>query len=279
MSWLNCSGRVSRSPETRRRLIAGAITSAAISGAGYRARALTRGGMLASLMVGTAIATGTGWRGATVLGTFFVSSSALSRIARESDIAAKGSQRDAGQVLANGGIAALAGLGALVVGERRGLEILTGALAAAAADTWATEIGSTSRAMPRTLMHWRRVPPGTSGGVTIRGLAGGLGGATLLGLTATAVGRTRGPGVIVVPMLAGVAGSLVDSVVGELVQERRYCPSCEKATESRVHRCGTPTLHTGGVPGLDNDVVNLACTLTGAGIAALLARQPMARNA
>lgn len=68
---------------------------------------------------------------------------------------------------------------------------------------------------------------------------------------------------------AGVFGSLLDSLLGELAQERRFCPVCDEPTESPVHRCGTMTTHVGGVEGFDNDMVNLACTAGGSGIAGL----------
>src|SRR5438093_5230732 len=44
-----------------------------------------------------------------------------------------------------------------------------GALAAAAADTWATEIGAFSPFAPRLITSGRQVPRGTSGGITVLG--------------------------------------------------------------------------------------------------------------
>jgi uncharacterized membrane protein len=63
--------------------------------------------------------------------------------------------------------------------------------------------------------------------------------------------------------VAGVAGSLADSVLGERLQERRYCPACESYTESRLHHCGTESRHVSGIEGFDNDLVNLVCTAVG----------------
>ncbi|MDQ3547539.1 MAG: DUF92 domain-containing protein [Chloroflexota bacterium] len=252
----------------RGQLGAGAVVSTAISVAGWRARALSGRGAVAATGVGTAIAVGASWPGMVVLGTFFVSSSALSRTQRHGGVAAKGSRRDEWQVLANGAVAAVSALAGGRVDRAFGLSLSAGALAAAAADTWATELGASSRTTPRLILSGRAVPRGTSGGVTSRGSLAALGGAATLGAIAgIVIGSTSGwqrgvrigPGIVV----AGLAGSLVDSVLGELVQERRNCPACNVATEARIHDCGTPTVHSGGVRGFDNDLVNLVCTMAG----------------
>ena len=70
---------------------------------------------------------------------------------------------------------------------------MTGALAAAAADTWATSIGSRSRSRPRLLVGWRPVPPGTSGGITLAGCAGALVGAGLVAAAGAASGGVPSP--------------------------------------------------------------------------------------
>ncbi|HYI14850.1 MAG TPA: DUF92 domain-containing protein [Thermomicrobiales bacterium] len=252
----------------RARLLAGSIVSAAISLAGWRAKALSGRGALTATGVGASIATGSSWPGMVVLGTFFISSSALSRLGSQPEIVAKGSQRDERQVLANGAVAAIAALVGGKVDRALGTSLAAGALAAATADTWATELGAGSQRIPRLAWSGRSVPPGTSGGVTPRGSLASLGGAIAIGIVTVAVvgvadGRSRalriGPGVVV----AGLAGSLADSLLGELVQERRRCPACDVLTEARVHHCGTATVHAGGVRGVDNDVINLACTAVG----------------
>jgi uncharacterized protein (TIGR00297 family) len=251
-----------------RQVVFGAVASVAVSAAGWRANSLTGRGALAATVVGTAISVGSSWRGMVVLGTFFVSSSVLSRSDRNAGVVAKGSRRDERQVLANGAVAAI---GALVGGKAdqvAGLSLVAGALAAATADTWATELGSGSGSVPRLAWSGRAVPRGTSGGVTQRGSFASLAGAATIGVVGTVVvgasdgwlsGLRVGSGVVV----AGVAGSLVDSLLGELVQERRRCPICGVLTESRVHRCGAATVHVAGVRGVDNDLVNVACTAVG----------------
>jgi len=196
---------------------------------------LTAAGAAAALAVGGATVWGMGWRGFGLLLAFFVSGSLLTK---------GGGQRTARQVVANGGVAAAAALlGAWPA--------FAGALAAAAADTWATEIGAFSRTTPRLITSGAPVARGANGGITTLGTAGGvLGAAVMAALTyalaprGTAPGLTNPGGLAVVVAVSGVLGMLLDSLLGATAQgpfEDRW---------------------------LDNDGVNLAMTLAGAGIAA-----------
>lgn len=190
---------------------------------------LTTGGVVAALAVGGATAWGLGWRGVVLLFAFFISGSLLTRLA-----GGAGGQRNYRQVLANGGLAALAAL----LGS---WPLAAGALAAATADTWATEIGAFSPHAPRLITSWRAVAPGTDGGITLLGTAGGAAGACLLaGLTALLFAPP--PAAFRVVLGAGLVGMFADSLLGATVQ--------------------------GQV--IDNDVVNFAATATGAATAFLL---------
>ena len=118
----------------------------------WRARSLTAAGAAAASVVGTLVVIGTGWGGGAVLAAFFVSSSVMSRLSPPPPgLDPKGERRDARQVGANGGPAALGALVALHQ-PSLGLWIVTGSLAAAAADSWATSLGAQGRAQPRRFM-------------------------------------------------------------------------------------------------------------------------------
>jgi uncharacterized protein (TIGR00297 family) len=184
-------------------------------------RWLTRAGAAAALAVGLATIWGFGWRGLVLVLAFFVSGSLLT------PERGGGRRRNARQVVANGGVAALAALAG-------SWPAFAGAIAAATADTWATEIGRHSKRAPRLISTWKQVSPGTDGGITLLGTAGGIAGAAVIAGLSFALGRP-------LPVAAGVIGMLFDSLLGATVQ--------------------------GAVSWLDNDAVNLAATLAGAAVA------------
>jgi uncharacterized membrane protein len=220
---------------------------------------------VAAWVIGTAVLTGTGWAGGAVLAAFFVSSSVLGRLApAPAGLDPKGERRDHRQVAANGGPAALGALLGLHH-PSLGLWIVTGSLAAAAADTWATSTGGWSRTAPRRLLFGAELPRGTSGGMTVVGTVGAAAGALLVAAIGAGVGG--GPALLPVGTLVGFLGMVADSVLGSGWQGRFRCVACDTASEWRVHRCGARTVPVGGLAWLDNDGVNLAATALGAVLA------------
>jgi uncharacterized protein (TIGR00297 family) len=247
----------------------GMVLGAAVGWLGYRARALTGTGAVAAAVIG-AVIFGFGGLGAAILVIFFfVSSSVLTRFKaqRKETIQLdfdKGGQRDAWQVLANGGLAAtcllLYGLGSSPLA----LVGFIGAIAVATADTWGTEIGVLSRRKPRSILTGRFVPCGTSGGITVLGT-----GATILGgLAIGAIGLLILDDWCIVPtgMIAGFLGASFDSMLGASWQVMYFCPICEESTESHpAHYCGSRTEYQRGWRWLNNDGVNFLATVMGAG--------------
>lgn len=258
------------------RLLLGALLAGVVSLAARRAGALDRSGAAAATAAGAA-ATAAGWSWAALLIAYFVATSALSRVGaamkaeRTGDVVAKGGARDWWQVGANGGVFAFAALASAFAGPSWTWSALAaGSLAAAAADSWGTEVGTLARRPPRSILTLRLVPPGTSGGVTLRGSLATIAGAAYIGGAAWAFGWDGRAAAAAAA--GGVAGAFADSLLGALLQIRRRCPQCDVATERGIHRCGAPTEITGGLTWLDNDAVNLACALAGGLLAVLLAR-------
>ncbi len=262
-------------------LIIGFVAAILVAFAAYRVRSLSFSGALAAVGVGTVVFGVGGWEWAALLLAFFVSSSGLTRAfgKRKNELNekfAKGGRRDAGQVLGNGAVAALfAALHGLYPEAVWPWLGFAAALAAVNADTWATELGVLSPHPPRLITDLRRtVEMGTSGGITLIGTLSALAGASVIGALAGLLGPGAGSGSrALVVALAGLAGSLVDSLLGATVQAIYHCPACDKETERHpAHLCGTATIQVRGWAWMTNDWVNLACAVSGA-VMAILAGQ------
>jgi uncharacterized protein (TIGR00297 family) len=258
-------------------ILYGFVLAIIVAYGAYRARSLNRSGAFAATFVGTVIFGMGGLPWAILLLTFFVTSSGLSRAFRKrkaglNEKFSKGHERDAGQVLGNGGLATFfAALHAFYPESILPWIGFAASLAAVNADTWATELGVLNPTPPRMITDLRRhVEKGTSGGVSLFGTLASLLGSVVIAL----------PGVWLSPagMLstndfllitaAGLAGSLFDSVLGATVQTMYYCPTDQKETEQHPrHTCGTETVHSRGWKWLTNDWVNFACGAFGSLIA------------
>jgi uncharacterized protein (TIGR00297 family) len=249
-------------------LVGGTLAGIAAGHASRRGR-LTMGGEYAAFGVGTAAAIGgIGFAGS--LAAFFYGSVLLDdwrsgvKRHRSRTVLPEVRARTAWQVLANGGLFALASIGWGIFGSWQAGLFAFGALAASTADTWATEIGMALKAAPRSVLTWRRVVPGTSGGVSAYGSAAMIIGAFVMALCAVASFTVP----FDIPRLeavfaGGVLGALADSLLGASVQSRRWCDECAEWTERRVHTCGYRSHHRTGLRWVDNDMVNLLATLVG----------------
>ncbi|OLS21966.1 MAG: hypothetical protein HeimC3_33120 [Candidatus Heimdallarchaeota archaeon LC_3] len=145
-------------------------------------------------------------------------------------------------------------------------------LAVMNADTWATEIGIISNKDAHYILNLRKkVPSGTSGGVSISGTISGLLGSYLISFSVVVgfiinnylinLALTYFQYFIVFLTIGffGFLGMLVDSILGGLVQVMYYCPTCENITEATLHsKCGgTITIYDKGIKWINNDVVNI----------------------
>lgn len=254
----------------------GVLFSLVISGTAWWMNALKFSGAWAAFVLGTLIFGIGGWSWSAVLLTFFITSSILSHLFRgkkqkvEAQIE-KGSRRDWAQVLANGGVALFC---VLLRGwfPNSPLPFLaaSASLAAANADTWATELGVLSPKPPRLITTGKIVDRGVSGGVSILGLLAALAGSILIATTGWFFENNLAYFLIVA--LSGFGGSLIDSLLGASLQVVYFCPHCEKETEKHpLHSCGQRTMYQRGWKWLNNDVVNLACTMFAAIFALILA--------
>ena len=241
----------------------------------YKLRALTLGGAAGAMLLGSIVFGIGGLYWVIPMATFFVLSSILSKIGKIRKtilrgITEKGSNRDILQVYANGGVSLITAVLYFYTSYDIFYLMFLGSLAAATADTWGTEIGIFSKVQPRNIITFSVVPTGTSGGVTALGTSGvfvGAGILTLSGLMPITESLMR---IFLIVVISGVLGALIDSVLGAIVQAQYKCPNCGKITEKLVHCENFKTELVAGTKWIDNDVVNLACTTSGALIVLLL---------
>ncbi len=259
-------------------LLIGFLISLFTAYGAHRRGALTQNGAFWAAICGTVVfGLGDGIAGVALVG-FFLSSTWLGKLRRgetaeSSDADAvieKGDCRDGLQVLANGGPAAVFCTLYALTGQTMYLVGGLASLAAANADTWATEIGLRSPSLPRHILTLQAVPAGTSGAITLTGSLGMVGGAAFIGILTW---LEPGQGTLfrtLVVVFGGIFGGWMDSVLGATVQEKRQCVKCGEATEQSRHICGGATLVTEGIAGIDNDTVNALATAMG-GAAATVA--------
>ncbi|KAG2219427.1 hypothetical protein INT45_010618 [Circinella minor] len=93
---------------------------------------------------------------------------------------------------------------------------------------WASELGILNRSWPISIIKFKKVPPGTNGGVSPLGLAASIGGGATVGLAGAIALAIQQPchglpwEIVALGGLAGLGGSLIDSILGATVQRTLY---------------------------------------------------------
>ena len=237
----------------------------------FKLNVLTIDGALGAFIMGLFIFGIGGWKFLLPIVLFFLTSSFLSKILNDKDqnfeSFPKGSRRDLIQVYANGGIPMLISIWWLYDPSEILYIAFLASVASATADTWATEIGIYSKITPRNCISFRKLKPGVSGGVTLFVTIGSLLGAGIISLSGQFFLQSSVQTLLV--LLAGFTGSILDSIIGATVQAIFVCNKCGGETEKSQH-CGNPTMLESGNKMINNDMVNLLCTISGATIVILI---------
>jgi uncharacterized protein (TIGR00297 family) len=148
------------------------------------------------------------------------------------------SGRSASQVMANLGFAGLA----VALAPANWPILALAALAEAAADTSASELGMAFPAKTVLITSGKPVPPGVDGGISLVGTSAGLISTSVIALAGWAAGLIS-PYAAVVVAIAGFLGTMIDSLLGALLERRGW---------------------------LNNDLVNLLSTASAGAIAWIL---------
>ncbi len=213
--WASSPGRLA---------IAGAVTV----GFALLARALrgvSRSGMFAGGAACFLLFAGAGPSAFAALAALFLLTWIATRLGyrRKKDlgVAERGDGRNAWQVLANLAVASLGSVAFGLTGNRAWLFATAAALAEAATDTVASEVGQTRSQSALLITTWKPVPAGTDGGITISGTIAGTAAGVVVA-TVAAWGRMIPHGQLWISAVAGFVGMLADSVLGATLQRRGW---------------------------------------------------------
>jgi len=222
-----------------------------IIGAGVAAsiifRKLTVAGSLTGGCLAGLLYKGAGVGGIIMLAAFFIAGSAATALGRRKKeqlgIAEKNKgQRTAWQVLANGGVAGLAGLLSWLNSGQSALWQLAAAasLASASADTLSSELGSIYGKSFYNILTFKKDACGLDGVVSLEGTLWGIAGSAMIAIIYMAFYGYSSLAFWI--LLAGFTGNVADSVLGASVERKGW---------------------------LKNDAVNLLNTLVAAAVGVL----------
>ncbi len=217
---------------------------------------LTFSGLVGAFVLGFIVLYLGGFSAFVLFFFFFASCSVLSKIKRSyNKREKKGSKRDLGQVLANGLPAVIAlFLSRTTIFYSIAIIGFSSSLSEAMADTWESTFGIMSKHSPVSIITLTPVPKGISGGVTILGLLSGAAGSILMAVLHYAVISHSLRDFLIVSGV-GFLSSLVDSVLGATVQE--HFRSQDGTLTEKEYENGVKNEKARGIPGFDNDIVNL----------------------
>jgi uncharacterized protein (TIGR00297 family) len=197
-------------------IVAGAILSVI-------AKKLTFSGAIAAAAVGLLVFGGGGYTGFIMLVAFFLLGTLATswkkqekhRFKAKSD---RSTKRDAGQVLANGGVPAILGLLVLWIPHHAGLLrlMMAGALSSAIADTLSSELGMVYGRWFFNILTFRKDQKGLDGAISISGTLIGIAGSAVIAfIYCLNFGRT-----FWLIVLAGTIGNLADSILGATYERK-----------------------------------------------------------
>ena len=253
---------------------AGALLSAIVAIVSVKKEKLTPYAGTAAIAVGAAIFSCAGWDAWVALTMFFASASVTSRFKKRVEPDSASRARKVSQVLANGLPAALFGLVYFITGNQLFLLSPMSAIACATADTWSSDIGVLSRKKTVSILSFRAVEAGQSGGVSLLGcFTSVLGSAFIAGICVALSYFTGGKGgaplaSFITVAICGVFGSFADSLLGAGVQAKyRYGDKIIEQKEGRMQNA----VLVSGFRIIDNDAVNLLSGLAAGGLSILFA--------
>ena len=170
------------------------------------------------------------------------------------DIHKKHGARTVIQVLANGGAATAAIIAYKLFDNIFFLFVYEFCVIEACADSIASDIGVLSKHEPISIVTFKKVPTGMSGGVSFLGLISSLIGCIFMAVLASFSSGITIKNIVLLTFIP-YFGVIIDSILGACIQVKYKCSICGKLTE-RVEHCSKATTYIGGIKFIDNSAVN-----------------------
>lgn len=181
---------------------------------------------VSAFFVGLGIYIGAGPGGLAALAAFFVMSTLATAHKKEQKARLESKlqhpeRRKAGQVFANGGIAAVLGIISIALSQHHAIIALmmVSAISAATADTMSSELGMVYGRNAFNILNFKREAKGLDGVISIEGTLLGLTGSLIIACIYCAF-TGFDPMVMIIIITAGTLGNLVDSVLGALLERK-----------------------------------------------------------
>lgn len=239
--------------------------SALLIFAALKKEALTVPAVLLAAALLTCISLCTGWKSALYLAVAYAILVAVDSAVKEraekkvEGVHKKGSARNVSQVLANGAFAVIASVLYAILHNKAYMYVYLICVAESCADSIASDVGVLSRKKPVSIVTFREVDTGISGGVSALGMLSSLVMCLSLALIGTVCVGFNLQNLLILTLVPYL-GMIADSVAGALFQAKYRCAVCGKNTELHTH-CGQKTIRTGGVGIITNSVVNAITNL------------------
>lgn len=240
----------------------------------YKKASLNKSGCIAATVLGTGLYYFGGLWFSIIMVAFFVSSSILTKLKNYNKegldkLNEKSGNRDYMQVFANGGVGLIFAI--IYYFSESPVVLLAYAVsfAEANADTWASEIGVLSKSKPISILNFKPLEKGMSGGISILGTTFAFLGASFISciyfiaslITYKDIKQSFIYSILCI--LIGFIGSIVDSILGASIQAQYYCEDLKIFTEKKEYK-GKPNKLIKGITFINNDVVNLSSNLISA---------------